>query len=230
MIEYLFPFALRRRAELSGEANNRTSSPLRCKTGNPIDSRISNDTRDPLMPDAIDLALSAKRFRAWPWFRNRPSRRRFGSSKIKDSASWKLFLPTDEISRFSRRRIHILWIREIYARKFSAMKSVPAAHVSEPTRANCTNLRLFTSAGHWGVPQSHHQGHPTPPPPNELCISRDAFDSSPFLLPFARSQSTRKNTTNARTTFASRHHEIVLQRNSKEIRNFIYISFYIIRF
>lgn len=50
------------------------------------------------------------------------------------------------------------------------------------------------------------------------------------LLPFARSQSTRKNTTNARTTFASRHHEIVLQRNSKEIRNFIYISFYIIRF
>lgn len=147
MIEYLFPFALRRRAELSGEANNRTSSPLRCKTGNPIDSRISNDTRDPLMPDAIDLALSAKRFRAWPWFRNRPSKRRFGSLKIKDSASWKLFLPTDEISRFSRRRIHILWIREIYARKFSAMKSVPAAHVSEPTRANCTNLRLFTSAG-----------------------------------------------------------------------------------
>ena len=87
MIEYLFPFALRRRAELSGEANNRTSSPLRCKTGNPIDSRISNDTRDPLMPDAIDLALSAKRFRAWPWFRNRPSKRRFGSLKIKDSAS-----------------------------------------------------------------------------------------------------------------------------------------------
>lgn len=152
MIEYLFPFALRRRAELSGEANNRTSSPLRCKTGNPIDSRISNDTRDPLMPDAIDLALSAKRFRAWPWFRNRPSKRRFGSLKIKDSASWKLSLPTDEISRFSRRRIHILWIREIYARKFSAMKSVPAAYVSEPTRANCTNLRLFTSAGHWGVP------------------------------------------------------------------------------
>lgn len=132
-----------------------------------------------------------------------------------------------KISRFSRRRIHILWIREIYARKFSAMKSVPAAHVSEPTRANCTNLRLFTSAGHWGVPQSHHQGDPTPPPPNELCISRDAFDSSPFLLPFARSQSTRKNTTNARTTFASRHHEIVLQRNSKEIRNFIYICIFL---
>lgn len=226
MIEYLFPFALRRRAELSGEANNRTSSPLRCKTGNPIDSRISNDTRDPLMPDAIDLALSAKRFRAWPWFRNRPSKRRFGSLKIKDSASWKLFLPTDEISRFSRRRIHILWIREIYARKFSAMKSVPAAHVSEPTRANCTNLRLFTSAG-IGVCRKattrgiQHHRHPM----------NYAFRGMlSTLLPFARSQSTRKNTTNARTTFASRHHEIVLQRNSKEIRNFIYISFYIIRF